>query len=70
MIDRQRSIFDLQQRRAAVKEVLTYLIQNAPYTGSSARNQLSTAQPKVKNFAPENLGYVHGFIYEQVWMDA
>jgi peptide/nickel transport system substrate-binding protein len=69
MIDRQRTIFDVNQRKAAVKEVLTYLIQNAPYTGSSARNQLSAAQPKVKNFAPENLGYVHGFIYEQVWLD-
>jgi hypothetical protein len=52
-----------------VQEILTHLIQNAPYVGSSARNQLSAAHPKVRNFAPENLGYVHGFIYEQVWLD-
>jgi ABC-type transport system substrate-binding protein len=70
LIDRQRSIFDRQQRKAQVKEVLRYVQENAPYTVFSNRYVLNVAQAKIKNRAPDSaLSYMIGFQYEHVWLD-
>jgi peptide/nickel transport system substrate-binding protein len=70
LIDKQRGIFDVQQRRTAVKEALTYLMEHAPYTGWVGTSFLNAAQNKVKGFAPEHRSRFRGNQYEYIWLDA
>jgi ABC-type transport system substrate-binding protein len=69
MIERQRTIFDRNQRQAATREIVTYMIQNAPYTSPCSRDQLWATQLKVKGFEAEPGAYPHGHQYESVWLD-
>jgi peptide/nickel transport system substrate-binding protein len=68
MIDRQRALFDLNERRAAVKDIVRYLLEHAPYTGPCSRDQLYAAQPKVKDFRAEATR-VPAHQYEHIWFD-
>jgi ABC-type transport system substrate-binding protein len=68
MLDRQRAIFDLGPRKAAVKEILRYLIDNAPYTVWASRDQPNAWQSKVRDFSAEPIR-VPGHQYERVWLD-
>lgn len=67
MIDRQRAIFDVQQRKAAIRETLHSLIEIWP--GSLGANIYwpNAVKPFVRNFFPEL--WLHGAQYEQVWLD-
>jgi ABC-type transport system substrate-binding protein len=69
MIERQRTIFNAQQRKTAVKEVLTYLIENAPHVGWCGRYTPNAFQSPVKDWAPEAPSAVWGNQYEHVWLD-
>lgn len=69
MIEKQRTIFETAQRRAFVKEMLAYMIENAPYTGWSGRYVLNARHQKVQDWAPESRSAVWGYQYEQVWLD-
>jgi ABC-type transport system substrate-binding protein len=69
LIDKQRTMFDLNQRRAAVKDVLVYLIENAPYTSWLGRYTPNIAHLKVQNWQPEGNSAVWGYQYEHVWLD-
>jgi peptide/nickel transport system substrate-binding protein len=69
MIDKQRTIFDVNQRKAAVKDILHYMMDNAPYTAWAGRELLSLESPKVHNWAPEGISTTWGYNYEQVWME-
>jgi peptide/nickel transport system substrate-binding protein len=69
MIDRQRTIFDVPQRKAAIKEINTYLIQNAPYTASAGGGYLNATKSAVKGFIPEHNSRFRGDPYEQLWLD-
>jgi ABC-type transport system substrate-binding protein len=69
LIDKQRTIFDTNQRKAAVKDVIRYLIDNAPYTNFGAQDTPNAAQLKVQNWAAESARQP-GFQYEHVWLDA
>jgi peptide/nickel transport system substrate-binding protein len=68
MITRQRSIFNISERKAAVKQVLTYMVDKWPGSAVAVRYQLNAVKPRVQNFWPEF--YIHGAQYEQVWLDA
>jgi len=70
MIDKQRSTFDLNQRKSLVKDLLSYMIDHAPYTSWSSRYNPNAAQLKVQDFAPEGNSAVWGSHYEQVWLRA
>lgn len=70
MIDKQRGIFDLNQRKAVVKQILAYLMDHAPYTSWSGRYNPTAAQLKVQDFVPEGNSAVWGYHYEQVWLRA
>lgn len=70
MVDKQRTIFDVAQRKAAVKEILTYLIENSPYTGWSGRYVLNVGRRRLKEWAPEGASARWGYNYERVWLDA
>jgi ABC-type transport system substrate-binding protein len=70
VIDRQKTIFDTGQRRMAIREILLFLLENAPYTSWSGRYTLSAIHPQVNDWAPEAISATWGYQYEQVWLDA
>ena len=69
MIDKQRSIFDVSERKTAVKDILRYMMDNSPYTAWAGRELLSLESPKVHNWAPEGISTTWGYNYELVWVD-
>jgi ABC-type transport system substrate-binding protein len=68
MAQKQRTILDAAQRRAYVKDMVKYLLDNAPSTLLVQRYFLSGVKPKVHDYAPEF--FMHGHQYESVWVDA
>jgi peptide/nickel transport system substrate-binding protein len=68
LLDRQRAIFDVAQRKAALKEAIKYLIDNAPYTTFGSRDQPNAWSNRVQDFSPEPIR-VPGHQYENVWLD-
>lgn len=69
MIDRARTITDSAHRKAAVKEIIRYLIDHAPYTSWAGRYQPNASQLKVQGYAPETISAVWGYHHEQVWLE-
>jgi peptide/nickel transport system substrate-binding protein len=69
MLEDQRAIFDVARRKAAIKEMITYMIDNVPYTSWSGRYVINLAYRRVKNWAPEGASAIWGYNYEQVWLD-
>lgn len=69
MIDRQRETFDVQQRKVLVKEILVYLIENAPTVVWANYYTLTAANPKLRGWVPENDSWAFGFQYENVWLE-
>jgi peptide/nickel transport system substrate-binding protein len=67
MADRQRTIFDLAQRKAAVREIILYMIDNGPGSIPACRYFLNAVRPTIRGFAPEF--YLFGNQYEQIWLD-
>lgn len=69
LIDKQRTLFDVRERKAVVRELLLYLIEHAPYAAFAARRGPWAAKPKVKNWAAGQLREPW-YQYEHVWLDA
>ena len=69
MIDKQRAIFDDKQRKAAVKEIVLYLIDHGPSTIGATLYYLHAVQSKVQNYVPET-HYLNGYEFYKVWMQA
>ena len=69
MIDKQRTIFDVVQRKAAVKDILRYMMDNCPYTSWSERELMNLESRRVHGYAPEGISTTWGYNYEQVWME-
>jgi peptide/nickel transport system substrate-binding protein len=67
MIDRQRTIFDVAQRKAAVREIILYMIDNSPSTIPYNRFYLNAVNPQLRGYVPEF--YLKGRQYEWVWLD-
>lgn len=67
MIDRQRATFDIQQRRAAIREIVVYMAENSPGVIFSNRYYLNAVKPKVREYAPEF--HLNGRQYEWIWLD-
>jgi peptide/nickel transport system substrate-binding protein len=68
MIDKQRTIFDDKQRKAAVKEIVLYAIDHWPGTQGATRYFLYGQKPQVQNRKPEY--FLNGRQYESVWLNA
>jgi peptide/nickel transport system substrate-binding protein len=66
MIDQQRTIFDETQRKAAVKDIIRYMIDHGPNTITATRYFLNAVSPKVQGFQPEY--YLNGRLYQSVWL--
>jgi peptide/nickel transport system substrate-binding protein len=69
MIDKQRTLFDVKARKAAVKDILLYLMDHAPNTPWSGRYQSNVWKRYVRNFALEANSSQWGHNYERVWFD-
>jgi peptide/nickel transport system substrate-binding protein len=67
MITKQRTIFDVAPRKVAVKEIITYMIENAPWSSHSNYYAYVAVKPAVKGWVPEY--YVQGNTYEQIWLN-
>ena len=68
MVPKQRTILDAAQRKAYVKDMVKYLIDNAPSTMLVNRFFLNGVKPKVHDWASEF--YMNGRSFETAWMDA
>jgi peptide/nickel transport system substrate-binding protein len=68
MIDKQRTILDETQRKAAVKEIVLYLIDKSPSGIPANRHFLQAVRQRVQNQAPEY--FLNGVQYKNVWLSA
>jgi peptide/nickel transport system substrate-binding protein len=69
LIEKQRAIFDVPQRKAAVKDALSFIVENAPSAGWGGRYQGNAARTRVKDWSPEANSAIWGFQYEHIWLD-
>jgi len=68
MIDKQRTIFDEKQRKAAVKEIVLYMIDHAPSSVGAAVYFMHGVPPKVQGYVPET-HFLNGRDFKSVWLD-
>lgn len=68
IIDRQRVTFDINQRKAIIKEALRYLIENGPSTVPANLYNLNAVNRRVRDHTPEQ--YLVGTQYQYVWLDS
>lgn len=66
MIDKQRQIFDDQQRKAAVRDIILYMIDNGPSTVPANRYFLQAVKPQVQGQSTEY--FINGRQYQSVWL--
>lgn len=69
MVDKQRTIFTEAQRKAAVREIILYMIDRSPTTVYSGIYIPNAVHPRVRDFKPEPLTTM-GRQYERIWVDA
>lgn len=67
MIDKQRTIFNFEERKAAVREIILYMMGDGPVVHYAIDYILSATKPTVRNYFPEY--YLQGSQYDQVWLD-
>jgi peptide/nickel transport system substrate-binding protein len=67
MIDKQGAIFNLEQRKAAIKEIILYMIDHGVSTIPANRYFLLGAKPHIRELSPEF--FLLGRQYEYVWLD-
>jgi peptide/nickel transport system substrate-binding protein len=68
MIDKQRTIFDDKQRKAAIREIVLYMLDNAPYTVGTGLYYFHAYQPRVRGYQPET-HYLNGRLFQSVWLE-
>ena len=68
MINKQEAIFDEQQRKAAIKDIIKYMIDHGPSTVGANPSYLHGTQPKVQDYAPEH--GLDGWQYQSVWLSS
>jgi ABC-type oligopeptide transport system substrate-binding subunit len=67
-IDRQHRIFNVEERKAAIRDIIIYTIDRVPAAMPVGRNQLWAVKPTVHGFKGDY--YMTGSQYENVWFDA
>ncbi|HTE84937.1 MAG TPA: ABC transporter substrate-binding protein, partial [Dehalococcoidia bacterium] len=68
MIDKQRAIFDDKQRRAAVREIVLYMIDHGVSTIATTYYYLHAVSKRIQNYVPET-HYLNGREFSWVWVD-
>lgn len=67
LIKKQQGLYNVAERKAVIRELITYLIERYPGTCPNLSYRLSAAQPYVYGYRPET--NLYGAQYETVWMD-
>lgn len=70
MIDRQRTIINVDERKKAIKDILRYMIDNNPNVNVCGRYSANGAANKVKGWQPEGGSTVFGNQYKDIWIEA
>jgi peptide/nickel transport system substrate-binding protein len=68
MIDKQRSMFDEKQRRAAVRDIILYAIDRVPILFPAGGYTLNAVKPRVQDYSPEH--DLNGRQYEWIWLSS
>jgi peptide/nickel transport system substrate-binding protein len=68
MFEKQRTLFDEQERKKAVREIVMYMIDHSPYGATPARYVLNATASKIRGFAPEGAVNKFGEHYENIWI--
>lgn len=68
MIARQRTLFDEQERKKAVRETVQYMIDHVPYGSLVSRYVLNASQLRLRAFPAEGVTTDWGDQYETVWV--
>jgi ABC-type transport system substrate-binding protein len=68
MIDKQQAMFDEKQRKAAVREIILYMIDHSPSAIGANLFYLYGAKPRVQGYAPEHA--LNGRQYQSIWLDS
>lgn len=68
MIDKQRTLFNTEERRAQVKEIVRFMAENAPLVSATLVSTLTVAKAKVRGYSPDSI--INGRIYQFVWLEA
>lgn len=67
MIDKQRVTFNTPERKALVKEIVSYMAENSPGLLASNQFTLNAVKPEVRDYVAES--WLSGRQYEWVWLD-
>jgi peptide/nickel transport system substrate-binding protein len=67
MIDKQGAIFNIDQRKAAIKEIILYSMDKVVSTIPANRYFLLAARPQIRDISPEF--FLLGRQYEYIWLD-
>jgi peptide/nickel transport system substrate-binding protein len=67
LIEDQGRTFDAQRRKAQIRDIILYMIENSPSVMPSGEFDLNAVAPKVRGFTPER--FIMGHQYEGVWLD-
>jgi len=69
MIDKQRTLFDENERKKAVRDIIIYMMDTCPF-GSAVPNYILTATPpKLRNFPGQGPTFKWGDHYENIWLN-
>jgi peptide/nickel transport system substrate-binding protein len=66
MIDKQRGIFDQNEQKTALREILLYAIDHVPILIPTNGYTLNAVRPRVQAYAPEH--DLNGRQYEWIWL--
>ncbi|HZP26389.1 MAG TPA: ABC transporter substrate-binding protein [Dehalococcoidia bacterium] len=70
MIDKQRTIVNVEERKKYIKDILKYMIDNNPSSNVCGRYSANGAANKVKGWNPEAGSTIFGNQYKNIWLEA
>jgi peptide/nickel transport system substrate-binding protein len=70
MFAKQRTIFDEQERKKAVRDIIVYMIDHCPYGSAVPYYILYATPPNVHGFPPQGPTFKWGDHYEGIWVNA
>ena len=68
MFVKQRAIFDEQERKKAVRDIIVYMLEHCPYGSAVPYYILYATPPNVHGFPPQGPTFKWGDHYESVWV--
>jgi ABC-type transport system substrate-binding protein len=69
LIDRQRAALQVEQRKTIIKDLLRYMVDEAPAVVWNTSYSLTATQPRVRDWAPETDAWASAFQFEHIWLD-